>query len=428
MPILNSLFSRFLKGNRLTINISNLFVFQSINYVLPLITIPYILRVVGPEKFGILSLIEVINQYFVQVTDYGFNITGNQKIAIARDDVIQRNLIFSSIFTTKFFLMLICMIFGLLIFLTIGTLREHIYIFLLYFLMVPANICLSYWFFLGMEEMKYLNYPNLVGKAGYTLFIFLFLKKEDDFHLVPLFLGLSLLTAGFLSLLIIWKKFRVRYSLPSFTEVKFYLSDSWSIFLSIFSINLYRRSNILILGLFASKEAVGFYSAGEKIVKVLQSIFEPVTQAFYPYISRKKITSSDETIQSIKTLSRWLLLLTSLLTLFLFVLAEPAIALILGDQFLPAVPVLKIACFVIPFGILNYIIGIIFMTNYDMKNQFSRSVIITGIFNVIFCSVFSYYFQDIGAAIVFLLSEMVLMALLLFNVNKNKDKWGSAIA
>lgn len=411
------------ENKRLFYNVQNLFFFQATNYILPLITIPYIVRVIGPEKFGILSFAEALNQYFVMITEYGFNITGTQQISLERDRAASRNAIFSSITAVKLLLMVLCALVLILLLFFVESLRRDWAIYLLYFSMVPANVLLSYWFYLGMEEMQYLNYPNLITKLGYTAGIFLFLHREEDFYLVPLFYGGFMVVGGMVSAAVIFRKFKIKWERPSRRDIFDCLKKGWSIFISTFAINLYRRSNVFLLGLFASKEAVGFYSAGEKIVIVLQSIFNPVIQAFYPFISRKKKVSARQSLKSIFFLIKWLGGGTAILAISIVVFAKPLTLLALGDKFLPSVRVLQIAALVISLGVLNYVLGIIFMTNFDFEKEFSRRVIVTGLLNIIICSVLSYFSREIGAAIAFVFAEFFLLILLSIFIARRQSLW-----
>lgn len=414
------------ENKRLFYNVQNLFFFQATNYILPLVTIPYIVRVIGPEKFGILSFAEALSQYFVMITEYGFNITGTQQISLERDRAASRNAIFSSITAVKLLLMVLCALVLILLLIFVESLRRDWAVYLLYFSMVPANVLLSYWFYLGMEEMHYLNYPNLITKLGYTAGIFLFLHREEDFYLVPLFYGGFMVVGGIVSAAVIFRKFKIKWEKPSRRDIFDCLKKGWSIFISTFAINLYRRSNVFLLGLFASKEAVGFYSAGEKIVVVLQSLFNPVIQAFYPFISRKKKLSARHSLKSIFFLIKWLGGGTALLAIAIIIFAKPLTLLALGDKFLPSVRVLQIAALVISLGVLNYVLGIIFMTNFDFEKEFSRRVMVTGLLNIVVCSILSYFFLEIGAAIAFVFAEFFLLILLSVFMARRQSLWRPA--
>ena len=422
---MRSLFRKILASQdylRLFKNIIHLFFFQGINYLLPLITIPYIVRIVGPEKFGILSFAEVINRYFLMITDYGFNITGTQKISTQHQNPEARAQIFSTVLAIKFILMIGCFsVFWFIVLVWQNNANQKI--FLLYFLMVPGNILLSYWFYLGMEEMQFLNYPNLIARIGFAVAVFMFLKNEEQFYLVPLFYGGFLILGGVVSLIFIKRRYHLYFKTPSIKTIAAELREGWAIFISTFAINLYRRSNTFLLGLVAPDAAVGFYSAGEKLIIAIQAIFNPVIQAFYPFISRRKSESTKQGIKDIQFLIKSAVIGTAFISLIIIGFASPITTIFLGKEFINTIAVVQIGSFVITLGTLNYVIGIIFMTNFGYQRQFAKSVIFTGIINVFFCLILSYYWQEIGAAIAFLLAELLLLLLFIIFLVRTKKQW-----
>lgn len=411
---------------RLVSNIGNLFIFQGINYVLPLVTIPYIVRVIGPANFGILSFAQVINNYFVIISDYGFNISATQLIAKNQSDSEKRNEAFSAVLSIKLLLMIACLLILVLATFFFAELGRHRFIYLAYFLMVPGNIFFSNWLFLGMEEMKYLTYPNLVSKLVYTITIFIFLHRPEQFEVVAWLFGASWILGGLVGLGIAIHRYKLRWKWVPLRLVKKYLADGWHLFISTFSVSLYRQSNIFILGLVGSDVVVGYYSAAEKIIKVIQSVFNPVIQAFYPFVSRKT-KNPEKGLAVIKKLITWLALFAILVITVIIITAPPFTSLFLGEKFHPTIRVLQIGSISILFSLLNYAIGIIFMTNYGMKELFTRAVILTGIFNLLSCYLLSLFLQHTGAAIAFSLSETVLFGLLIWFSWRNKEKWSTTV-
>ncbi|MBU1662959.1 MAG: oligosaccharide flippase family protein, partial [Chloroflexi bacterium] len=228
--------------------------------------------------------------------------------------------------------------------------------------------------------------------------------------------------AGLASLGFMYRKFNIRYQFPSFTKLKAYLYEGWPLFASTFGMNLYRNSNVIILGAVSNMEVVGIYSAGEKIVKVMQSIFEPITQTLFPYVSRLRVSDPRKSIRSIKTILKYMVLLGGTVTFLILFLAKPIAKLALGPDLIAAKIVIQIGAFVILFGVINYILGIIFMTNFGLKNEFSKSVLITGIMNLIICYLFALKWNLVGAAIAFTSAEILLCCLLVgFILRRRKN-------
>ena len=412
---------------RLFSNFTSFGFYQIINYIVPLVTIPYIVRIVGPDKFGIISLALALNYYFRIISDYGFSITGVQYIAQNQNDKLKRSKIISNIFIIQLTLIIICFFILLFIINIYKGFSEYKNVFLYAFLTVPANILLALWFYIGMEKMKYLNYINLISKLSYIILIFIFVRNMTDFYLVPLITGTSMFLAGMYSLFVIIIKFKTNLKFNGILKIKEFLVRDWPIFVSNFFINLYRNSNVLILGLVANESIVGIYSAGEKLVTVLQSAFTPITQVLFPYISRLKVSIPEKSLRTIKRLLILMGCLSIIIVAIIFVFSNQITILLLGENFQASSIIIRITSFVIFFGTINYILGIIFMTNYDMKNEFSNSVIIIGILNVILCYILSYNFAQIGAASAFASAEFLLLLLLIFSIYKNKEKWIYAI-
>lgn len=408
---------------KLSLNFANFGLFQIINYIVPLVTIPYIVRIIGPEKFGILSIAQAITYYLWIITDYGYSISGVQLISQSEKDSKAGSKIVKNVFTIQFSINLFCFLLLILIFNIYSPFTAYKEIFIFYFFSTTANILLATWLYTGLEKVKFISSLGFIYRIIYVILIFLLLKSENDYFLVPILYSGSMLIGGFISVSLMVMKFKYRFNRSIPLTCLTFLRQDRQIYISNIFANLYRNSNVLILSIFASEASVGIYSAGEKIVKAIQGTFTPLTQSFYPYISRITKTSQSQSIRVIKYTIIFISVIAGSVAAIIFVFSDYLTNLAFGENFSATALIIKITSPVILFGVINFVLGIIFMTNYGMKKEFSYSVITVGLINIVICSLLSYLFGAIGSGISFLMAEALLLVVMSFFIFKNKHKW-----
>ena len=167
-------------------NTFSLSILQFANYVLPLITIPYVVRVIGPDKFGLISFAQAFATYFLLVVNYGFDLSATREISSNRDNKNTLVRIYSNVLFTKAFLFTLCtLIFTSLIFL-IPKFRENILVFIVSYLIVAGYVLFPTWLFQGLEKLYITSIFNFIVKLLFTIGIFIFVRNKNDFYLVPL--------------------------------------------------------------------------------------------------------------------------------------------------------------------------------------------------------------------------------------------------
>ncbi|WP_273041177.1 flippase [Thermodesulfovibrio thiophilus] len=410
---------------RLFSNFFSLSVLQAANYILPLITLPYLVRVLGPEKFGLIAFSQAFIQYFNILTDYGFNLSATREISIHRDSKEKLNEIFSSVMIIKVALLVISFIIMTIIVFSFEKFRQDWLIYYLTFGMVLGQVLFPVWFFQGMERMKYITYLNITARLIFTVAIFVFIHHERDFLYVPLINTLGMLMAGFIALWIIFKDFKINFKMPSITETKHQFREGWYIFISTVAISFYTISNTFILGLFTNNTIVGYYSGAEKIVKAIQGLLSPVSQAIYPYISKLASQSKEQALSLVKKMIKLIGQVGLIISLFLFIFSNIIVKILLGNQYQESVTVLRILSF-LPFIIgLSNVLGIQTMLTFNYKKAFSNILIATSIINITLAFVLVPLFQHIGISISVLISEIfVTSSMFIYLRRKGIYFWG----
>jgi len=390
---------------KLTENFLSLSVLQGLNYLLPLITLPYLVRVLGPEKYGLVAFAQAFIAYFGILTDYGFNLSATREISIQRENKEKISAIFSSVMLIKFvFLILSFILMSVLVF-SIHKFRNEWLLYFLTFGTVLGQVLFPIWFFQGIERMKYITWLNIIAKTIFTVLVFVLIHQKTDYVYVPFLGALGTIISGILALGIIRKHFKVNFHLPSKNEIIHQLREGWYIFISTVAISLYSISNTFILGLFASNTIVGYYSGAEKIINAVQGLLSPISQTIYPHISK---IASESKERALKFLQKITILIGSssfVLSLLIFLLAEVVVKILLGGQYLESIKVLRILSF-LPFIVgLSNIFGIQTMLTFDYKKAFSNILIIASLINITLAFILVPFFFHIGIAFAVLISE-----------------------
>ncbi len=358
-------------------NFLSLSILRILNYILPLITIPYLVRTLGSANFGIVVFAQAFAEYFVLSTDFGFKLSAPREISIYREQKEKISEIFSSVFIIKILLLLFSFVLFLFIVLLFNRFNQHQIIYFYSFLAVLASVIFTEWFFQGLEKMKSVTIITIISKAIFTLGIFIFITKKSHFLYVPLFQAGGLMLSGILSFVVVVKKFAVRLYFPKFSTLLFYLKDSSHFFLSRVSVSLYTTSNTFILGLFVNNTILGYFGAANKIYTAIKNMYQPVRLALYPYIAKEK------NIKLFKKIFYYLTSLNCLMVLISFILTPLIITILFGKKMLPSTDMFRLFLIVILFEAPAILMGYPFLAALGYKKQTNSSVIYASLFNLL---------------------------------------------
>jgi PST family polysaccharide transporter len=394
----------------------SLSVLQAANYVLPLLTLPYLIRVLGADKFGLLAFATAIITYFSILTDYGFNLSATREVSIHRQQKEELNAVFSAVMTLKMVLLLGGFVLMTLIVFANSKFTAHWPVFFLTFGTVLGQALFPVWFFQGMEQMKYVTYLNIAAKSAFTVLVFVLVRRDSDYLIVPALTSAGGIIAGAWSLYIVGKKFDVRFRWQSRERLAAEMRKGWHIFVATSFGSLYRESNTVILGFMGSSAIVGYYAIAEKIVKAIQSVQTPVGQALFPHLARKQGSNvlRDYVIKHWKAVTA----AYGMLWLAVFACSELIVHRLAGAADARVLVDFRILSPIIFVGGLNFYFGVLGLLSTGRSKAFSAAVGVAGGFNVFACLFLSYLFKDAGAACAVLASELVLLVLIVRNVRR----------
>lgn len=384
---------------------------QVANNVLPLITLPYIVRVIGVEYFGLVSFAQAFVIFFNIFVKYGFDYSATREISVKRDRPGELSRIVSMVLGAKLILLLVSTVIFLAIILFIPRFREDFLLYVFTYLLVIGVAMFPTWLFQGMEKLTSSAIFNFIIKLGFTISIFVFIRQEEDYIYIPLINGIGNVTVGTVALIYAYKVFNIRTVFPALGELIDTIKKGWTIFASMLVINLYTTSNAFLLGLLAGNIYVGYFSAAEKVVKALQSLLLlPLSQTLYPHIGNALHRSYENGILMLKRLTFLIGGVTFLASAVLLIFAKPAILIIFGSDFDHAVTALRVIVF-LPFIIgIGNVFAVQGLLNLKLDRQFFT---ITGIGAVISISLnflLVPFLYEVGTSIAWLAAESFITA------------------
>ena len=386
----------------------SLSVLNGINILLPLITLPYLVRTIGLSKYGAYSMVYTVIQYVLLISAYGFSYTATKQVAQNRDNIKFIGVIFHSTILARLLISIPALTFGLILSYFIYP-WDYVLMYIWGLGIVIGDVLNPVWLFQGYEKMRYMTYVNVVCKLFFTILIFLFVSTEDDYIYITLWNSLGFIVAGILSYYISIKIFKIPFVKISREDIIFQIKDGWSVFLSTVFMNLYRNSNIFILGFFVSDYGVGVYSAAEKVVKAVQSVTAPVSNALFPYLSssfkgRTPKDCSRQILSINKKIGAFFLIVT-----VLFFLSAGIINQVFFKSTDPKITeLMRWMSPVIIIGSMNYVLGIAGLVNLNYNNYFLKAVTKSGVASLLILIATVSYIDIYSGAISMLVAEGIL--------------------
>ncbi len=414
---LKQLFARLKQskdGKTLVANFGYLSLLQVAGYVFPLITMPYLARVIGAEGFGKIAFAAAIMVWFQTIADWGFCYTATRDVAKNRDDKEKVSEIFSNVFWARILLMFVSFVALSICVMTIPKLKENADVIMISFLMIPGHIMFPDWFFQAMERMKYITILNIISKTFFTIAVFLFIKEKQDYLLQPLFTSLGFVVSGIIAMYYILVKWKVRLQFTSLQAVFKTIKSSTNVFINNIVRNFYNAFSTILLGFLHGSIATGIYDAGRKFIQFGEGILGIVSRVFFPFVTRKGDKHS--------TYAKLHISLSLIMAILLFIFAPLLIDLFFTKEFSKAIDVLRLMCIMMPFMTLYQIYAINWMIVKGYEKQSRNITIISSLIGFVVSYPLIQHFSYYGVVCVLIIVDALLGILSFMFYKKNKDK------
>ena len=283
------------KKSRLHVNLIYNVSYQLLSILLPLITSPYITRVLGAGPLGLYSKSHSVANYFFLFALLGVNNYGNRAIARVRDDKSVTNRSFWEIYIFQA-LMSFLMSAGYILYCFLFTGSER-YIYLLQFFYVFSGLFDVNWFCYGMEQFKLTTIRSTVIRLAILAGVFLFVHDASDLPAYTFILSMSFL----LSALAIWPYVlrNTRFVRPTWAGIRKHILPNLKLFWPVIAVSLYNIMDKILLGAFSTNEEVAFYANAEQIVTLPTLLLLALDNVVMPRISNSLARNETEKAQTL---------------------------------------------------------------------------------------------------------------------------------
>ena len=278
---MNKIKQIFQKEPEVVRNYAFLTLIQAVNILVPLVTTPYIIQVMGAENFGKTVVCQAFLIFPITLCEFGFNVTGSRDVAIQKHDLTRLSRTFSEVIAVKTLLILLSLGLFLAALFLIPTFKSEWLLYVLSLTMLINGTFDPLWFFIGAEEMRFMAYVNLLNKAVYFAAIFLLIKVPSDYIWLNFILGFSGIIALITGYIYLFHRFKLTLVRPSIAAIFARIKQNLPIFASSLAVQSCLSASVLILRVFQSDYVVGIFGLVQRIITLARTLLTSLAMAVY---------------------------------------------------------------------------------------------------------------------------------------------------
>lgn len=390
-------------------------IYQILSIIFPILTTPYVARVLGAEGTGIYSYTVAIASYFILFGTLGITLYGQREIAYNQNDQEKINKLFTELVVLKCITMTIAIFFFVIFFAINNEYSTYYQILILELIATAIDIS---WLYQGLEEFKVIVLRNIIIKVISIISIFLFVKSVNDLWIYIIIYACSVLF-GNLSMWVKRKKY-VSFVALNKMELKKHFKKIAIIFLPQIAIQIYTVLDKTMIGFILNDmNQVGYYEQSQKIVRILLTIITSLGTVLMPRIANCYAQGKKEKIKEYIEKSFCFLYFLSFPMIFgIMAVASSFIPIFLGNGYEEVVNILKIISIILLLIGTSNIIGNQLLLTTRKEKEYTISVTFGAIINFLLNWILIPKYQAVGATIATIVAEFSVTAIQLFFIRK----------
>lgn len=402
-------------------NIFLLTVVQTTNYIFPLLLLPFLVRVLGPQEYGILMLAQAIIQYFLIVVDYGFNFSSTKKIALASSQE-EINTVYTNTINARILLFMIGMLIIISVFSAFDMTKIPAALVYISILSVVGNVLFPVYLFQGLEKMKDIVWISILSKFLMLASTFLLVKDKNGLNIAAFCLTLQYLLPGLISIFYVKHKKIASYLGFSLRSAVHELKHGSAIFISQMATTFYTTFNTFLLGYFYPAALVGQYAAADKMRMAAQSLLNPVQQVVFPRVNKER----KSIYKKILKYSLLMLLPALAMSMVSLIIGKQVALWYLGSEYVLASKLFVVMMLLLPIISLAVVFGQWGLIVIGREKTLTKIYCTAAVIHVLYSVILVHKYSAYGMVFSVLLTEFIVTLLIIVAFIRHRSSYEKA--
>lgn len=387
--------------------------------VIGIFTIPHVSRVLGPDNLGKVEYVYTIINYFVLFSGLGIPMYGIREVSKCRDNPRERNKVVLELYLILFVTTIISYV-GIIFIYHLNYFQDYKDLILILSSMVFLSNIGAEWYFQGTENQLFITVRNVILRLIVFGLIIYFINHEADYKIYAFLLVLATFGANILNFIIIIKGVLKEKFKKSEIDIRRHLKPILTIFVATISVNIYLQLDNLLIGSISGDRYVGYYSIANKLIRFVISFITIIGAVLLPRVSYLYLNDKQQYQEYIHKSFNILALMSIPFTIFFFVFADQIVFYMGGEAFTSSVLTMKILsplCFIVS---MAYFMGFIILYPQNKEKIYTFATIISAIFSLCINYFAISYYQQNGAAVIAVVSELLAIAIMYYYLRKQE--------
>lgn len=415
----NFSFKNLVLNSDLLINSFSLMFIYTFNFLIGLITLPYLIKIYGIENWGNIAFLQIFLNYLIWLVDWSFNQYSLKFISINRENQQNKNKIFQDTISAQFLLAIFCIAITLI---TFSIWNQYEYVLYGFILIIIGNLLQSYWFLNGLEKIYETALLQFFNKLIFSILILNKLNSNSGIFQYFLYYGICYFLTGLICQLIIKFKYKIKIYKIDFHEGINLLKKSSNLFKASIYGSLVNSTIPLFIKTIIGINALGIYNIADRIKGMSVQITTPISHSFFPKMNNEYIKNKEVGNNYLKIILYLFFFITFIAFIAINIFIKEIVTYFTSENILLTVIILRILLF----SFLINVIEEVMVNQYLIPNGLYSSVgklksLI--LFTILFIGFPLIYFHGlIGAACTNLIAEITGLLFIVFKYKTTKNK------